>query len=131
MTRGIADLMAQAEMLDLMEMGPESVLVIHAGGTYGDRASGRRRWAETYRRLPEPARRRLVLENDDLRYSAADVLAIHEQTGVPLIFDHQHHWCLNPEGTDLRETLARFVGTWPNGVRPKVHSRRLAPNSAR
>ena len=119
--KGIADLVAQAEMLDLMEMGPEAVLVIHAGGTYGDRASGRARWAETYRRLPEPVRRRLVLENDDLRYSAADVLAIHEETGVPLIFDHQHHWCLNPEGTDLRDALARFVGTWPSGVRPKVH----------
>lgn len=119
--KGIADLVAQAEMLDLMELGPEAVLVIHAGGTYGDRPSGRARWAETYRRLPEPARRRLVLENDDLRYSAADVLAIHEETGVPLIFDHQHHWCLNPEGLDLGDALRRFLRTWPPGVRPKVH----------
>jgi len=119
--KGIADLVAQAEMLDLMEMGPEAVLVIHVGGTYGDRPSGRARWAATYRRLPEPARRRLVLENDDFRYSASDVLSIHEETGVPLIFDHQHHWCLNPEGLGLREAVSRFVRTWPAGVRPKVH----------
>ena len=119
--KGIADLVAQAEILDLMEQGPEAVLVIHAGGTYGDRDSGRKRWAATYRRLPEPARRRLVLENDDVRYSAADVLAIHEDVGVPLIFDNQHFWCNNPEGLALAPTLARFLRTWPSGVRPKVH----------
>ena len=119
--KGIADLAAQAEILDRMEQGPEAVLVIHVGGTYGDRPAGRRRWAATYRRLPEPARRRLVLENDDVRYSAADVLAIHEETGVRLVFDHQHHWCHNPEGTDLLDALRRFLATWPAGIRPKVH----------
>ena len=119
--KGIADLVAQAEILDRMGLGPEAVLVIHVGGTYGDRASGRRRWAATYRRLPEPVRRRLVLENDDVRYSAADVLAIHEETGVRLIFDHQHHWCHNPEGTDLVGALRRFLATWPEDSRPKVH----------
>ncbi len=119
--KGIADLVAQAEILDLMGMGPEAVLVIHVGGTYGDRRSGRSRWAATYRRLPEPARRRLVLENDDTRYSAADVLAIHDDVGVPLIFDHQHFWCNNPERLDMAETIPRFLRTWPSGVRPKMH----------
>lgn len=119
--KSIADLVAQAEMLDAMELGPEAVLVIHVGGTYGDRPSGRARWVETYHRLPEPVRRRLVLENDDIRYSAADVLDIHEQTGVPLIFDYQHFWCNNPERSELRPTLERFVRSWPAGVRPKIH----------
>lgn len=120
-TKSIADLVAQAEMLDAMELGPEAVLVIHVGGTYGDRPSGCARWVETYGRLPEPVRRRLVLENDDIRYSAADVLAIHEQTGVPLIFDYQHFWCNNPEQRELRPTVERFVRSWPSGVRPKIH----------
>ncbi len=119
--KGIQDLVAQAEMLDCMGLGPEAVLVIHVGGTYGDRAAGRDRWIETYGRLPEPVRRRLVLENDDIRYSATDVLLIHAATGVPLIFDYQHFWCNNPEGADLRTTLERFVRSWPEGVRPKLH----------
>lgn len=119
--KSIADLVSQARILDRMGLGPEAVLVVHAGASYGDKAEGRWRWAETYRRLPEPVRRRLVLENDDLRYSAADVLLIHEATGVPLVFDHQHFWCNNPERLDLRESLERFVRTWPAGVRPKVH----------
>lgn len=116
------DLVAAAEMLDHMGLGPEAVLVIHVGGAYGDHRSGCERWVETWRKiLPEPVRRRLVLENDDIRFSAADVLDIHEQTGVPLIFDYQHFWCNNPEGLDLRLTLERFVASWPSGVRPKIH----------
>ena len=115
------DLDSQAEMLDLMECGPEAVMVVHVGGAYGDRESGWRRWAETWKRLGEPVRRRLVRENDDIRYSSADVLKVHEATGVKCVFDYQHHWCFNPEGLPMVETLERFCGTWPEGVRPKMH----------
>ena len=119
--KSIWDLTSQAEMLDLMELGPEAVLVVHVGGVYGDKEAARRRWVETWPTLPEPVRRRLVLENDDLRFSAADTIWISGHTGVRLIFDHQHFWCLNPEGADMRETLVAMLGTWPEGVRPKVH----------
>ena len=119
--KSIADLAAQAEMLDRMELDREAVVVVHAGGSYGDREAGCARWIETYKALPEAVRRRLVLENDDQRYSAADVLKIHAATGVPLIFDHQHFWCFNPEQLELRQTIAQFLATWPNGLRPKIH----------
>ena len=79
------------------------------------------RWSETYKLLSPAIRRRLVLENDDLRYTAADVLKIHQSTGVPLVFDHQHFWCHNPEQLEVRETVERFAVTWPKGVRPKIH----------
>src|SRR5215213_9796796 len=107
--KSIADLAAQTQMLDLMNLGAEAVVVVHAGGSYGDTDTGCARWIETYKLLSPAIRRRLVLENDDLRYSAADVLRIHERTGVPLIFDHQHFWCYNPEQLDLRETVERFL----------------------
>jgi UV DNA damage endonuclease len=119
--KSIWDLESQAEMLDRMELGPEAVMVIHVGGTYGDVEGSRRRWVETWQRLPEPVRRRLVLEHDDLRFSAADILWIHEQTGVRLIFDHQHFWCLNPERADLRDTLVKILRTWPDDQQPKIH----------
>jgi UV DNA damage endonuclease len=119
--KGVADLEAAARFLDCMELGPEAVLVIHVGGTYGNHKTGCGRWVDTYERLPEPVRRRLVLENDDIRYSAADVLDIHERTGVPLVFDNLHFWCNNPEQLDMAATLARFLNTWPSDVRPKIH----------
>ncbi len=114
------DLLAAAEILDAMEMGPDAVLIIHVGGTYGDPKSGCERWVETYKTLPEPVRRRLVLENDDIRYSAADVLSIHDETGVPLVFDNLHFWCNNPEQLPITPTFYKFLATWQN-ARPKMH----------
>ena len=119
--RSVWDLINQADILDRMELGPEAVIVIHVGGTYGDRAASIERWVKTWVRLPEAVRRRLVLEHDDLRFSAADVLSIHEHTGVRLIFDHQHFWCLNPERQNMLETLSSILKTWPTGQRAKIH----------
>ncbi len=119
--KSIWDLRVQTEILDRMELGPEAVMVIHAGGSYGDLASGIDRWCQTWDALPSRVRARLVLEHDDLRYSAANAISIHERTGVPLVFDVQHFWCLNPEGLELQPTLQKFLRTWPAGVPPKVH----------
>ena len=113
--KSIWDLSSQAEMLDRMELDDEAVMVTHVGGVYDDHEASRARWIEGWEQCPEHVRRRLVLENDDIRFSAADVLWIHERTGVRLIFDYQHFWCLNPERLDMRETLERFLATWPDG----------------
>ncbi|WP_243455646.1 UV DNA damage repair endonuclease UvsE [Sphingosinicella sp. BN140058] len=119
--KSVWDLASQAEILDRMGMGPEAVLVTHVGGVYGNHEESRARWIEGWNACPEHVRKRLVLENDDIRFSAADVLWIHERTGVRLVFDHQHFWCLNPERLELRPTLEAFLRSWPDGVRPKIH----------
>jgi UV DNA damage endonuclease len=119
--KSIWDLSSQAEMLDRMGLDDEAVMVTHVGGVYGDHEASRARWIEGWEKCPEHVRRRLVLENDDIRFSCADVLWIHERTGVRLIFDYQHMWCLNPERLDIRETLEKFLASWPTGVRPKIH----------
>lgn len=119
--KSIWDLRVQAELLDRMELNEEAVMIIHAGGAYGDIESGIDRWCQTWDQLPERVRARLVLENDDVRYSAANILRIHERTGVRLIFDVQHFWCLNPEGLELRPTFEKFLASWPEGQQPKMH----------
>ncbi|MCW8195930.1 UV DNA damage repair endonuclease UvsE [Proteobacteria bacterium 005FR1] len=119
--KSIWDLSSQSEMLDRMMLGSEAVVVTHVGGVYGDREESRARWVENWERLPDHVRNRLVLENDDIRFSAADVLWVHERTGVRLVFDYQHFCCLNPEGLDLVDTVARFMKSWPRDVRPKIH----------
>lgn len=119
--KSIWDLASQAEMLDRMGLDDEAVLVTHVGGVYGDHEASRARWIEGWNACPDHVRRRLVLENDDIRFSAADAFWLHERTGVRLIFDYQHFWCLNPERLAMRDTLERFLATWPDGVRPKIH----------
>jgi UV DNA damage endonuclease len=119
--KSIADLSAQVRMLDAMGLGPEAVVVTHVGGVYGDLASGRERWVRSYEALPDQVRRRLVLENDDARYSVADILWINERTTVPLVFDNLHHWCNDRDGIETSAALAACLRTWPAGVRPKIH----------
>ncbi|WP_207415194.1 UV DNA damage repair endonuclease UvsE [Roseomonas haemaphysalidis] len=119
--KSISDLASQAEMLDRMELGPEAVMVTHVGGAYGDVETSRARWAKTWTTLPEHVKRRLVLEHDDIRFSAEDVLWVHGETGVRLIFDYQHHWCLNPTQSDMVDVLRRILATWPADARPKIH----------
>ena len=74
-----------------------------------------------FERLPEAARRRLVLENDDVRFGVTDTLWVHDRTGIPLIFDNLHHRLNNPGGWPAREALGACLATWPQGVRPKIH----------
>jgi UV DNA damage endonuclease len=119
--KSAADLIVQTAILDGMGLGPEAVVVTHLGGVYGDREAARERFVMAFARLPEAARRRLVLENDDVRFGVADTLWIHERTGIPLVFDNLHHRLNNPDGRPPREALAACLGTWPPNVRPKIH----------
>jgi UV DNA damage endonuclease len=118
--KGIADVNAQAELLDAMEMGPEGVVVLHLGGAYGDKDAAMARFAESFPRLSEGGRRRLVIENDETIYTVEDCLRVHEAVGVPVVFDHQHH-LLNPGTLSMGEAVRRALATWPAGVTPKVH----------
>lgn len=119
--KSAADLIVNASILDGMGLGPEAVVVTHLGGVYGEHENARARFAENYARLPETARRRLVLEHDDTRFGVADILWVHERTGIRLVFDNLHHRLNNPDGRSVREALAACLATWPAGVRPKIH----------
>jgi UV DNA damage endonuclease len=119
--RSVVRLEAQAAMLDALCLGPEAVIVLHVGGVYDDLRTSRERFVRCYEQLPATMRRRLVLENDDHRFSHAQVRAIHERCGIPLVLDTLHHLVHNPEGVPLREALAFSLQSWPVGVEPKVH----------
>jgi UV DNA damage endonuclease len=114
------DLDVQARLLDGLEQGPEGVVVLHVGGVYGDRAASLRRFEENFRRLSEPARRRLVVENDEFSFTIDDCVRLHHSLGIPVIFDHQHHR-LNPGSLDEVAAARAALATWPSGVSPKIH----------
>ncbi|OPX63796.1 MULTISPECIES: UV DNA damage repair endonuclease UvsE [unclassified Methanoregula] len=109
--RSIAELMYHAEVLDLMELPPSAKIQLHAGGVYGDAAKSIDRFVRTYETLDPVIRRRLVVENDDQRFTASDCLAIHERTGIPVLFDVFHHACAN-RGEDTKTMIDRVRKTW-------------------
>ncbi len=109
--RSIAELTYHAEVLDLMELPATAKIQLHVGGVYGDKEKSVARFVRVYETLDPGIRRRLVIENDDRRFTAADCLSIHERTGIPVLFDVFHHAC-NNTGEDTREMLRRVQKTW-------------------
>lgn len=117
----IAELEVHAGLMEAMALPPESVIVLHIGGAPGGVEAGAERFEAGFERLSEPARRRLVIENDDRTYSLADVLPLARRLGVPVVWDILHHHCHDPHGIGDREALELALATWPDGVRPKIH----------
>jgi len=117
----VRDLELQAELLDAMGLGPEAVVVLHVGGATGGHEAGLDRFLAGFERLSERARERLVIENDDRTYALGHVLALHERTGLRVVWDILHHHCNDPDGIPDREALGSALATWPAGVTPKIH----------
>ena len=87
------DLDYHAQMLDRMEMGIDSVMVVHGGGMYGDKEKTKQRWCDNFQRLTESVKKRLVLENCEKCFSIEDCLWVSEQINIPVVFDTHHFEC--------------------------------------
>jgi len=109
--KSIADLTWHCEVLDLMGLDDSAKVQIHVGGIYGDKESAINRFVRNYKKLPQPIKRRLAIENDERLYSVKDCLSVSEMTKVPIIFDSFHHSCLN-DGQTMREALGLIQQTW-------------------
>lgn len=115
------ELEVQAELMDGMGLGPESVVVLHVGGAAGGVDAALDRFEAGFATLSDAARARLVVENDDRSFGLSDVLRLAERIGRPVVWDVLHHHCHDPVGIPDREALALALATWPDGVRPKLH----------
>jgi len=109
--RSVAELRYHAQVLDLMQLDDSAKIQIHVGGVYRDKQGSIARFIDRYERLDSSIRKRLVIENDDISYTLNDCLAIHEATGIPILFDSFHHH-LNNSGEPLGEALALIGSSW-------------------
>jgi UV DNA damage endonuclease len=117
----VTELEVQAELMDGMGLGPESVVVLHVGGAAGGPPAALDRFCAGFEQLSEAAQARVVVENDDRSFGLADVLELSERIGRPVVWDVLHHHCHDPDLIPDREALALALATWPPGVRPKIH----------
>jgi len=126
------DLSVHAEILDRMGTGPESVMVVHGGGTYGDKETTIKRWVKQFKQLPKNVRDRIVIENCERQYNYSDMLRISKQIDRPVVFDTHHHACycdLIEELPDPSTFLDQIVETWTkHGLIPKFHISEQAPD---
>lgn len=123
----INDLKYHADVLDLMELGEDSVMVVHGGGMYGDKDQTIKRWCENYMRLPENVRQRLVLENCEKCFSIEDCLAVSREINIPVVFDTHHYECyclMHPaeKYKPASEYIPEILESWKRrGEKPKFH----------
>jgi UV DNA damage endonuclease len=135
----IRDLEYHAEMLSLLklpdQMDRDAVMIIHMGGTYGDKAATLDRFRKTYKNLSAGVKRRLVLENDDVSWGVHELLPICEELDIPLVLDFHHHNIIFDtsvrEGTlDITDLFERILATWSRkGIRPKMHYSEQTPSA--
>ena len=115
----LKDLEYHMRLFDAMGFGAEAKLVIHVGGLYKDKTQSLERFCRQFALLPAALRDRLIIENDDRSYTAADVLDLCRIVGAPMVLDVHHHACIN-EGTDLADLWPSIAATWGNAA-PKIH----------
>jgi len=121
----LKDLETHSEVFDLMGLEPShrNKINIHVGGAYGDKGETLRRFARNYEGLlSQHLKSRLVVENDDKPglFTVAELLPLHEATGIPITFDYFHHR-LHPGDWSEREAFEAAVATWPEGITPVCH----------
>ena len=75
--------------------------------------------------LPATIRDRLVLENDEYAYGAAEILNICQRAKVPMVFDNHHHAIKEKlddyEHPSFREMVLAARDTWPDPSWQIVH----------
>jgi len=107
----VRELAYHAHVLDSMELDTTAKVQIHIGGVYGSKEKSMKRFVERFEKLDAIISRRLVIENDDRRYSLDNCLQVSEETGIPIVFDVFHHE-INNSGETTRKALELSTKTW-------------------
>ena len=136
----IRDLEYHDEMLSLLKLPPQedrdAVMILHMGGTFGDKSSTLERFRANYNNLSNSIKMRIVLENDDVSWSVHDLLPVCEELNIPLCLDFHHHNIIFDniqlrEGTlDIMSLFPRITATWDRkGIRQKMHYSEPTPEA--
>ena len=109
--RSINELIYHCKFLDAMKLDETAKVQIHVGAEYGEKEKSILKFIKTYKKLPNFVKKRLVIENDDIKYSLKDCLKINMETGIPILFDVFHHECLNNKES-IRDAIKYCMKTW-------------------
>ncbi len=103
-----------------LDSSPWAALIIHGG------KSGRgEELLENIAKLSSSVRNRLVLENDEYAYGAADILGLCRRGQIPMVFDAHHHIVKEHLDSYEHPSVAQLTraarSTWPKPSWQMVH----------
>lgn len=89
--KSVIDIDLHAKILDMMNCGRDSVIVIHGGSKNGGKELALSRFKTNFYKLSESSRSRLVLENCEMSYSIQDLFEISKLLNICVVLDYHHH----------------------------------------
>lgn len=89
--KSIVEIDFHAKIMDIMGLGPQSIIVIHGGSKNGGKDVALQRFKESYMKLSKSSQMRLVIENCEMAYSIEDLLPFSQETQIPIVLDYHHH----------------------------------------
>lgn len=121
--RAISELAYHTRFLDALDLNAEHKIILHVGGSYGDKQRAAKRFEKNFCRLTQKAQARVVVENDEKCFDIQDVLQIGSRLNIPVVFDMLHHQ-IKPgkiEGSEC-DIIEKCAATWEQkDGEPKVH----------
>src|SRR4029077_17426941 len=79
------DLYTHASILDACHLDLNSVMVIHGGGTFGNKQATLDRWISRFNTLDEKIKNRIVIENCERAYNYMDMLSLSKKISRPVV----------------------------------------------
>ena len=123
----ISDLKHHCDILDRMNMGIDSVIIIHGGGVYKNKKESLKRFEENFHKLPKNVQDRLVLENCEMAYCVEDLIPVSESLQIPIVLDF-HHDDIYHSSQPIQYYFERVFAVWnAKGIKPKVHVSNSVP----
>ena len=129
--RSINDLLNHAKLFEMLNYKPidGAILIIHGGGTYGNKTEALARWKKTYLDLPLKLQPYISLENDEYNYGVDDLLPLCEELKIPFCLDVFHNSISNDKVVITKKLLKRIFKTWTiHNMNPKIHVSEQQPN---
>jgi len=111
----LVELEHQSRIFDLMGFVPSyyNAINIHVGMNRTPDVTAR--WIDSFHRLSDTARARLVVENDDKAnaYSTVQLVTdLHQSIAIPVTFDYFHH-TFHDSTLTLKDAFMLAYQTWP------------------
>lgn len=114
--KALKELSQHAEIMDMMGLERSTFypINIHVNTAKPSKQEAADRFCSNFERLPDSAKLRLVVENDDKKsaFTAHDLYElIYKKIGIPITFDFHHHRC-NPDHQTEEEALSLCLSSW-------------------
>jgi UV DNA damage endonuclease len=122
--QSIVDLENHVKLFKTMNLNPldGSVLIIHGGGTFGNKQAALERWEQNYLKLSTDVREYIVLENDEYGYNPIDLLPVCEKLNIPFCLDIFHNRVSKDRIPITKKLIRRIFATWyKRDMIPKIH----------